>query len=44
MVHLSVKLRAEIVPGINDNFENVSWKYLHLYHNEKIDAGLSKNS
>ena len=23
MVHLSVKLRTEIVPGINDNFENV---------------------
>ena len=43
MVHLSVKLRAEIVPGINGNFENNQWKYLHLKHNEKIDGGLSRN-
>ena len=30
MVHLSVKLRVENVPDINDNFENVKWKYLNL--------------
>ena len=30
MVYLSVELRAENVPDINDNFENVQGKYLNL--------------
>ena len=30
MVYLSIKLRAGIVLGIKDNFENVWLKYMHL--------------
>ena len=42
MIYFSVKLRYGIVSGINDNFGNVQWQYIHLKHNEKIERDLSK--
>ena len=42
MIHVSIKLRAGIIPGISDNFEKYLGKYIHPKHGEKTEADLSK--